>query len=133
MALTTPVMPRIAGPREAAKAAIAMAICLVLSSSCVNFWANCVNASNALLANGKSCSPNDAAASLALSMAVLNLPLTVLLKRSIAPAAKPPSSLKLFRTSLNCSTLTAPAPSLSAGNPVASASAAKIGIPRSAN
>ena len=133
IALTTPVMPMMAGPSEAAKAAIAMPIRLVLSSSSVNFCARFVNAPSALLANGSSCSPSEAAASLALSSAVLNLPDTVWLSRSIAPSAKPPVLANDCSTWLNCSTLTAPAPSLSAGRPVASLSAVKIGMPRSAS
>ena len=80
----------------------------------------------------KSCA-KAAPASFRLSSAVLNLPAAVWLRRSIAPAAKPPSVANPFKVALNCSTLTAPAPSLSAGKPVASAKAVKIGMPRSAS
>ena len=49
IALTTPVMPRMAGPSDAANAAMAMPMRFVLSSSSVNFCARLVNASSALL------------------------------------------------------------------------------------
>ena len=98
-----------------------------------NFCAISTMRSSSFVTAGNTRLPISAPAILRLSNAVLNLPAAVWLKRSMAPAAKPPSVANDFRTSLNWSTLTAPAPSLSAGKPVASANALKIGMPRSAS
>ena len=102
---------------------------LIPATSCINS----VNPSSSLPMTGSNDSAIDAPASFKLSTAVENLPSAVCDNRSIAPAAKPPSCANDFSTSLNWSTLTAPAPSASAGSPVASDSSRKIGIPRSAS
>ena len=136
---TNPIGERIAGriisngPNAAATPAAIKANFLVSGESLVMACIKLTNPSSISLTTGIKSSASAAPANFKLSMAVLNLPAAVWLKRSIAPAAKPPSSAKPLSVALNCSTLTAPAPSLSAGRPVASDKAVKIGMPRSAN